>query len=243
MKKLSLLVVLNVALTTLGMAQNQNVTMSEVGRLTGGYYTPFEYRRIVDQAKLTPEQAYYTPDWKVGTLLLTNEQALAVPALRFNMAMRLVEVQDPSAEGGVRVVPAASVRGFILGNAGQNGQVFEVQSYRSASYSGKNFFESLTQGGPVRLFLLHEVVERPAARNEALGVETRAAQYLRSAQPYVLRAGQERAEPLNLSKKAVLRLFNEKAPQMEAYASQNNLSYEQLPHVAKMITHYQTLLK
>ncbi|QIL76270.1 hypothetical protein [Hymenobacter sp. HDW8] len=242
MKRISLLVLLNVALVSLSMAQNQNITMSEVGRLTGGSYTPFEYKRLVDQTKLTPEQAYYTPDWKAGTLLFTNEQALAVPAMRFNMAMRLVEVQDPTAEGGIRIIPAASIRGFILGPAGKNGQAFEVQSYRSASYSGKNFFESLNQG-PVRLFLLHEVVERPAARNEALGVETRAAQYLRSTQPYVLRAGQERVEPLSLTKKAVLRLFNEKAPQIEAYASQNNLSYEQLPNVVRMMEHYQSLIK
>jgi hypothetical protein len=242
MKRISLIVLLNLSLISVSIAQNQAVTMSEMGRLTGGSYTPFEYRRIVDQTKLTPDQAYYTPEWKAGTILLSNDQALAVPAMRFNMAMRLVEVQDPTAEGGIRVVPPASVRGFIQGAAGQNGQIFEVQSYRSASYSGKNFFESLNQG-PVRLFLLHEVVERPAARNEALGVETRAAQYLRSAQPYVLRAGQERVEPLSLNKKAVLRLFNEKAPQMEAYASQNNLSYEQLPHVAKMMEHYKTLNK
>lgn len=242
LKKLRLLTVLCLALPGMSAAQNQTFSMTEISQLTGGVYTPFAYRRLIEQAKLTPEQAYYSPDWKAGTLLLRDSQALAVPAMRFNMAMRLVEVQDPTAEGGIRIVPAAGIRGFILGSAGKAGQVFEVQSYRSATYSGKGFFESLNQGA-VRLFLLHEVVEQPAARNEALGVETRAAQYLRSTQPYVLRAGQERVEQLSLTKKAVLRLFSEKAPQIEAYASQNNLSYEQLPHVAKMMAHYQALTK
>ncbi|GAA3943524.1 hypothetical protein [Hymenobacter algoricola] len=224
-------------------AQNQTpmLTPQEVRALSTGYYSAYEYDRVVAKVALTPEQAYFTPDWLPGTLWLPGGEKAPVAALRYNLALRLVEVRDPTIPAGVRIVPVGSLRGFTLGAEGKAGsRSFEARSV-DRSANSRNFFEVLNAGA-LQLLLLHTLDEKAANWIAAYNLETRPASIGRVTRLFVARPGQQLVEELPLKRKAAEKLFGDKATQVAAYAAGKNLSYEQVPDLVWMVDYYNSLL-
>ncbi|RYU77976.1 hypothetical protein [Hymenobacter persicinus] len=218
------------------------LTQQQVHALAQGYYTPYEYNRTVEKAALTPEQAYFTPDWQTGTLWTAGGEKHSVAALRYNIALRLVEVRDPTTPAGVSVLPVGGLRGFTLGAEGKRGShTFETRTV-GRSADSRNFFETLT-AGPLQLFLLHTIDEKAANWIAAYNIETRPASVSRGVQLFAGQAGQGAVQELALKRKSVEKLFGAQAPQVAAYAAEKKLDYEQVPDLVMLVDYFNSLAK
>ena len=60
---------------------------------------------------------YFTPDWQPGQILSIEGPPQAVPAMRYNIVHRWLEVKDATVPGGLLVLPVGSIRGFMLADA------------------------------------------------------------------------------------------------------------------------------
>lgn len=218
------------------------MTPQEVKSLLSGYGSAYEYERTVAKAALTPEQAYFTPDWLAGTVWLANGEQRAVAALRYNIALRLVEMRDVNVPGGVVVAPVGSLRGFTLGTSGPAGtHTFEARSENRVANS-RNFFEVLTPG-PLQLLLLHSIDNKDANWIAAYNLETRPASVGRITQLFVAKPGQTNVDELPLKRKSVEKLFGPQAAKVATYATEKKLSYEQVPDLVWLVEYYNELLK
>ncbi|GAA4003479.1 hypothetical protein GCM10022408_13810 [Hymenobacter fastidiosus] len=226
-----------------GRAQARMLTPQEVRALSAGYYSPSEYDRVVAKAALTPEQAYFTPDWQPGTLRTAGGETVGVAAVRYNVARRLVEVRDSGGPAGLRIVPVGGLRGFTPGAAGKPGShTFETRPVSRAA-NGRNFFEVLTPGPLQILLLLHTLEEKSANWIAAYNLETRPASVNRLTRLFVAKPGQHGVEELPLKRKAGAKLFGRQAPRVAAYATEKKLRYEQVPDLVWLVAYYNDLLK
>ncbi|SHI37087.1 hypothetical protein SAMN02745146_0675 [Hymenobacter daecheongensis DSM 21074] len=223
-------------------AQANMMSANDVRNLSAGYYSAYEYDRVVAKAALTPEQAYFTPEWQPGTLWTAGGEKGGVAALRYNMALRLVEVRDPATPAGVRIVPVGGLRGFTLGPEGKPGsRTFEARLVTRAANS-RNFFEVLTEG-PLQLLLQHGIDEKEATWIAAYNLETRPASVSRVTRLFVAKPGLSTVEELPLKRKAVEKLFVPYASEVASYATGKKLSYEQVPDLVWLVNYYNTLSK
>lgn len=219
--------------------------MREVDAATRTALAPADYQRLVNQAKLSPDQVYYIPDWTSGSLLPrtpADAPPAPVPALRYNLALQVVQLRGES-DGyseNIRLVPASNVRGFTLGPPERaDSRRFEVHTYEdNQGRRGETFLESLNPTG-LRLYLLHEILADNGAHIEVYNFQSRETRFQRAARLFASRPT-KRAElqEVELSRRSVLRLFEGRAAEMEAYAKANHLSFEQLDDVVKLVAQY-----
>ena len=198
---------------------------------------------LAEAAAQTPLYAYFDSDWQPGALLLIAGDRQPVEHLRLNLQLRLLEVQDATVPGGIRVYPPGSLRGFVLGGApGHPAHEFRTQLFRSADGSGRDFLEVLTPGA-VSLLLRHTLFQQTAERNAALSIETRPAGIFRNTALFATEPnrGGHLAVELALSRRPVLRLFGPQARDMATYAEQHQLDdFTKLANILNLVEHYNT---
>ena len=235
------LLLLTLSLARFGRAQQPAAfSAPEVRAMATGYYSAYEYRRIIDRAALTPEQAYFDPAWQAGTLLTADGRKVPVPALRYNMALRLVEVRDAEAASGLSILPPGSIQGFVLGPEGKPGSHTFVARAEAHAANVRLFLELLNVG-PLQLLLLHKVDEHDSNWSAVNNVETRTSSVGRSALLFVGAADRPTVTTLLPKRKSVEKLFGPQAPQVAEYAARQNLSYEQVPDLVWMVDYFNQL--
>lgn len=188
-------------------------------------------------------EAYLVALEQPGTLVLANKRRVRVPAMKYNVALRLLEVRDST---GSHVWPPGSLDGFYLGK-GSEARHFRTYDVRDGSVK-RNFVEVLTVDDdcPLVLGVMHHYVHDDAQLDPVLQTETKAA---RTEIGQVVVAGPGRAphEPLRaimLNQRYVSKLFGPQAAAVEAFAAKEHLVYTDLAQVMRMVEYYnQKLLK
>ena len=208
------------------------------------YFSALNLNRAnaASQAAAAAEAAYplhyFDPAWRAGTLFGPDGQSLAVKGMRYNLVHHWLEVQDATVPGGLRVLPVGSFRGFVLAAAGPDPER-RFGTYRGAG--SRLVLEEVSNPGPVRLLLRHEVEYIPAVQNRALHIETQAAGEHRSSSLYAATPASPNAYPQVLGEKAALRLFGPDAPAMASYASSHQLRFGDLAALVRLVDYYNTI--
>ncbi|WP_400193075.1 hypothetical protein [Hymenobacter sp. B81] len=182
---------------------------------------------------------YLHPDWQPGRLFTAAGQWQPATALRYNVSLRILEMRDST--GAARLLPVGSLRGFALGQ-GAAAREFRTRRCRlNGRGLVREFVEVLSVPEQALLLgVVHEVVDEPAVVNAALNVTTRPARrYV--AQTLVAGPGRQPEQlllPLTLEQRSVLRLFGARAPELAAYAQAQQLRYDRLPDVLRLVERY-----
>ncbi|MBF9223832.1 hypothetical protein [Hymenobacter ruricola] len=182
-------------------------------------------------------EAYLVSVEQPGALVLGNKRRVRVPALRYNVALHLLEVRDST---GSHVWPPGSLDGFYMGQ-GNDTRHFRSFVVRNSS-TKLDFVEVLTRDDDAFLILavLHHYVHEDAQLDPILRTETRPAR-TEIGQVVVAGSGAKPQEPLRavaLNKREVSRLFGTRAAQVDAYAAKEHLSYTDLAQVLRMVEYY-----
>ncbi|MBD2723170.1 hypothetical protein [Hymenobacter armeniacus] len=182
-------------------------------------------------------EAYLVSVEQPGVLVLPNKRRVRVPAMRYNVALHLLEARDST---GSHVWPPGSLDGFYLGQ-GADARHFRTYMVRDGS-TRREFVEVLTRDDNAFLVLavLHHYVHDDAQYDPVLQTQTRPAR-TEIGQVVVAGPGIKPQEPLravSLNQREVPRLFGTRAPQVEAYAAKEHLSYTDLAQVLRMVEYY-----
>lgn len=194
-----------------------------------------EYTRIMGSLKNVPGGGFYTPDWLPGTVVLANGRQRAYKALRYNLVLRALEVRDSA------LLPTADVASFRLAVLRAGYRAFETHYYQNSQESGaRDFFEVLNPSGALRFFVLHQIGRSvvPAAKNTS---ELNFTAYSKETHFFVLRPGQQKLSEFVPNRKRVLKLFGDRAPEMENYAESNHLAFDSPQDVVNLTDHYNRL--
>lgn len=195
-------------------------------------------RRRKDLMK-APE-AYLVAIEQPGTLvLLPDQRRVRVPELRYNVALRLLEVHDSA---GFHVWPPGSLDGFYLGRG------TEARHFRSLKVRTEgpplDFVEVLTaaDNAPLVLAVQHRYIHEEPLLDPVLHTETRPGRTL-IAQRVVAGPGGP-AEPLRelpLTQRYVGRLFGAHTAAVAAYAEREHLGPTDLAQVLRQVELYNQL--
>ena len=182
-------------------------------------------------------EAYVVALDQPGTLVLLGRQRIRVPALKYNVALHLVEARDST---GSHVWPPGSLDGFYMGQ-GTDTRHFRSYLVRNGN-TKKDFVEVLTavDNSPIVLGLQHIYIHRDAELDPILRTETRKAT-TEIGQIIVVGFGaapMEPMRPLVLNQRSVTRLFGTQAAPVEAYATKEHLGYNDLGQVLHMVEFY-----
>jgi hypothetical protein len=221
-------------------ARAQPTYSRDLGELALGLYqqanSPGALERMRKDLINAPE-AYLVSIDQPGVLVLPSKRRVRVPALKYNVALHLLEVRDST---GRHVWPPGSLDGFYMGQ-GTNTRHFRTFMVRNSG-TERNFVEVLTADDNAFLILavLHHYVHDDAVLDPVLHTQARPA---RTEIGQVILAGsaatpQEPLRPVSLNRKEVSRLFGTRAAQVEAYAAKEHLSYADLGHVLRMAEYY-----
>ncbi|MGY3090774.1 hypothetical protein ACVWYF_003835 [Hymenobacter sp. UYAg731] len=172
-----------------------------------------------------------------GTLVLLDKRRVRVPALKYNVALHLLEVRDST---GSHVWPPGSLDGFYL-NLGSEARHFRSRLVRNGS-TRLDFVEVLTQAddSPLVLAVQHSYFHEDAQLDPVLHTETRP-ERAEIGQTVLAGTGLLAKEPLravSLSQKSVSPLFGSRAPEVAAWAAKQGLSYTDLGQVLRMVEYY-----
>jgi hypothetical protein len=221
-------------------AHAQPTYSRDLGEVALGLYqqanSPGALERMRKDLVKAPE-AYLVSIDQPGVLVLPNKRRVRVPALKYNVALHLLEVRDST---GSHVWPPGSLDGFYMGK-GADTRHFRTFLVRNGGVE-RNFVEVLTADDNAFLVLgvLHHYVHDDAVLDPILHTETRPA---RTEIGQVIVAGpsatpQEPLRAISLNRKEVSRLFGTRAAQVEAYAAKERLSYADLAQVLRMVEYY-----
>jgi hypothetical protein len=236
-----LLTGLALAISSLLMPARAQPTYSrDLGEVALGLYqqanSPGALERMRKDLVKAPE-AYLVNLDQPGVLVLPNKRRVRVPAMKYNVALHLLEVRDST---GSHVWPPGSLDGFYLGK-GADARHFRSLLVRNGG-TERNFVEVLTADDNAFLMLavLHHYVHDDAVLDPVLHSEVRPA---RTEIGQVVLAGpsvtpQEPLRPISLNRREVSRLFGTRAAQVDAYAAQEHLSYTDLAQVLRMVEYY-----
>ncbi len=223
--------------------------LSNATTTNNGYNTYLPNGRTEDNGAslydTTPPEAYLSVHWQAGTLLAANGGSARVPAMRYNLKYNLIEVRDSITTGGLpRLIPLERLEGFVLqATPTKAAQTFTAVNFQSGSTRARTFMQQLhPAGSKVQLLVWHRFATIAARTNPALGVEIQPASVVQEVR-LMMRpptAGAP-ATPVALNRKAVLRMFGSQAPQLEAYAQQHNLHFDDANHVIDLVSHYNSL--
>ena len=181
-------------------------------------------------------EAYVVSVDQPGTLVLLTKRRVRVPAMKYNVALHLLEVRDST---GSHVWPPGSIDGFYMGR-GVDARHFRTFGVRDSGLK-QDFVEVLTAAddSPLVLAVQHVYVHDDAQVNPILRNETRAA---RTEIGQVVLAGREvpvrELRPLVLSQRNVLRLFGSLATEIALYATAQHLGYTDLAQVLRLVEYY-----
>ena len=203
-----------------------------------------KYTKIMGSLKAVAGQGYFTTDWLPGAVASTTGKQKPYKALRYNLVLHALEVRDTSSVTGTAttLLPTADVAGFTLGTTRTGTHSFEAHYYQSSTESGnQDFFENLNAGGPVQFFLHHSIAQKPTPGAKSVSEVAAAAAYTREARLYVLRPKQKNLTEFTMGRKPVLKLFGDRAAEVEQYATSKGWSYENLEHVVWMADYYNKL--
>lgn len=181
-------------------------------------------------------EAYLVSMDQPGTLVLADKHRIRIPAMKYNVALHLLEARDST---GSHVWPPGSLDGFYLGR-GPDARHFRSLLVRVGS-TRMDFVEVLTpnDNSPVVLGLQHHYLHEDAQLDPILRTETKAA---RTEIGQVIVAGPSQSkEPLrelSLNEKSVVKLFGAFASDVQAYAAKQHLNYTTLPDVLHLVEYY-----
>lgn len=229
-------------LPSLAQSGANNQMLASYNTLSAELYmqanTPEALARMRKDLVKAPE-AYLISIPQPGTLLLLPKVRLKVSAMRYNVALHLLEATDST---GNHVWPPGSIYGFEMGKPGQMRQ-FRSHLVKTGS-TQMEFAEILTvdvdKVPPLILALQHNYLHEDAVLDPILRTEKMAARTV-IGQVVLAGPGTDPKVPLRelpLSQKNVSRLFGEQAPQVTAYAINQHLSYLDLNDVLKMVEYY-----
>ena len=183
--------------------------------------------------------AYLVSIDQPGTLVLASKRRVRVPALRYNVALNLLEVQDST---GSHLWPPGSLDGFYLGR-GTDARHFRSYAVRDGGRL-LTFVEMLTaDAAPLQLGVQHTYHHTDLELHPVLRTEVKKEQ-AEIKQTVVTGPGNGSTEPLRpitLGERAVLRLFSSQAPRVAEYAAREYLSYTDLAQVLRMVEYYNSL--
>lgn len=169
-----------------------------------------------------------------GALRTFDGRYRPVPGLRFHPGLRLLEAQDSIELESTHLWPVGSLRGFEVGEAGGTGidapHRFRLRMVKEGSAgTRREYVEVLTaiDAGPLLLAWLY------ASGNESN----------RSTVAPLLVVGpgtatNEPLRPVELTQSGVLKLFGNRAAQVESYAQGQKLTFDRPADVARMIDYY-----
>ncbi|UOQ98748.1 hypothetical protein MUN81_04465 [Hymenobacter sp. 5317J-9] len=182
-------------------------------------------------------EAYLVSVEQPGVLVLPNKRRIRVPAMRYNVALHLLEARDST---GSHVWPPGSLDGFYLGQ-GADVRHFRTFVVRNGN-TQRDFVEVLTRDDDAFLILavLHHYVHEDAQYDPVLNTVSRPAR-TEIGQVVVAGSGVKPQEPLravSLNQREIPRLFGTRAAQVEAYAAKEHLSYTDLGQVLRMVEYY-----
>ena len=174
-----------------------------------------------------------------GTLIILPQVRLKVAAMRYNVALHLLEATDST---GSHVWPAGSLYGFEMGKPGA------VRHFRShlvkVGSTKMDFVEILTvdvdKTPPLILALQHHYLHEDAVLDPILRTEKVPARTV-IGQVVLAGPGTDPKVPLRelpLSERTVIKIFGEQAPPVRTYAAKEHLSYIDLNDVLKMVEYY-----
>jgi hypothetical protein len=182
-------------------------------------------------------EAYLVSVEQPGVLVLPSKRRIRVPAMRYNVALHLLEARDST---GSHVWPPGSLDGFYLGQ-GADARHFRTYDVRNGG-TKREFVEVLTADDNAFLVLavLHHYVHDDAQLDPILHTETRPA---RTEIGQVVVAGpsatpQEPLKAVSLNRRDISRLFGTRAAQVDAYAAKEHLAYTDLAQVLHMVEYY-----
>jgi hypothetical protein len=182
-------------------------------------------------------EAYLVSIEQPGHLVLVDKRRIRIPAMKYNVALRLLEVRDST---GSHVWPPGSLDGFYIGK-GEDTRHFRSLPVRVGS-TRLDFVEVLTpvDNSPIVLGLKHVYLHEDAQVDPILRNETKAAR-TEIGQVIVVGAGKTPKEPLRelvLNERNVLKLFGSEAAMVSAYAAKEHLGYTNLPQVLHMVEYF-----
>lgn len=182
-------------------------------------------------------EAYLVSIDQPGALVLLDKRRVRVPALKYNVALHLLEVRDST---GSHVWPPGSLDGFYLGQ-GSEARHFRSRLVRTGS-TQLDFVEVLTlaNDSPVVLGLQHRYLHEDAQRDPVLHTEIRPAR-TEIGQTVVAGSGKKPKEPLRelmLNQRSITRLLVPFSNDVDSYAIKQHLGYTNLAQVLQMVEYY-----
>ena len=188
-------------------------------------------------------EAYLVAIDQPGILVLPSKRRIRVPAMKYNVALHLLEAQDST---GSHVWPPGSLDGFYMGQ-GNAERHFRSYLVRNGN-TRLDFVEVLTvdNDSPLVLAVQHAYLHEDATVDPVLRTTTKKAR-TEIGQTVVAGPGQLPREPLRplvLNQRVVLRLFGTRSAAVETYAAKERLLYTDLEQVLHMMEYYnQRLVK
>ena len=198
--------------------------------------TPDALARMRKDLVNAPE-AYLVALDQPGTLVLPDRRRVRVPAMKYNVALHLLEARDST---GSHVWPPGSLDGFYLGR-GAEARHFRTYTVRNGS-TKTDFVEVLTvdDDSPLVVALQHVYLHEDAVLDPILRTEVKKE---RTEIGQVVLAGastlpREPLRPLQLNERAVLRLFGMQYRAVQEFAAKEHLSYTDLTQVLRMVEYF-----
>ncbi|RSK37424.1 hypothetical protein [Hymenobacter metallilatus] len=197
-------------------------------------------RSGLDKLTIPPQLLYYAGGWTAGTVSPTaSAPALPEQAMRYNVVLQRLEIQDAHQTTGFRVLTPDALSGFTVVGPDHYTHQFATKPYSDTGRPRQQAFFEVLVSGTVELLVLHEFYIQPAEFIATYNIESKPEEYRRITRLFAGGSAKEAVYELTLTKAAVLKLFDkETRAEITAYATANHLTYTDVNDVVKLVTYY-----
>lgn len=193
------------------------------------YGIPLEPGRVLGDA-------YLTDDWKRTTFLLYDiDKMIEGYSARYEIELDQFEIKTTA---GIKVLSGKRVKSFVLLDSLTKMPHYFVngRDFKNAGNTPlSGFFEVLAEGELTLLSQTEVAVKKPTY-NQALDMGTRDTRLVKRTKFYYIDA--EVVSELPSSRKKLLPVFGEDAPEVQSFLKLNSLSLDEPQHLKVLFEHY-----
>lgn len=184
----------------------------------------------------TKGSPYLGPDWSKGHVLLNKRAKSETLFLRYNMEKNEVEfLRDEK----IYVMDSKKISGFTI--LTRDGQINFRNNFNIKSDEiNKTTLLRVVYGGPTKLLAHHSASLKEDLA--AYGMASQLNEYVRGVDYYILSGTDHTFHEVALKRTAIIKLFNDKKTEVDEYARNKGLNFEEEPDLVKIISHYDQLV-
>jgi len=230
MKKIILISLLFISATCFAQSNSTaNVTYSGGG---------INISNMSSKPKETKGSVYFNENWRMGKITLNSGEVIETYPIKYDLKTQRLEIKN---DIDIKILDIELVKKLEWLNEFSQKEIYvNCSEFKDllTEKEAQGFYEVIAKG-KITLLKKTNLILQPSNYNEALNVGCKEDTYIKEDKYYV--KSDNKIEKINPKRKSVLKLFVDKAEQVDLFAKENNLEFKDENQLGKIFEYYNSL--